>query len=60
MEPVSTRHSMPADFSDIDLGDEKTPSADQLARRARLQRVVLSLVAVLGLVDVVMLWMHYR
>jgi hypothetical protein len=59
-EPISVRYSMPADFVDIDLADEKAPSAEQLARRARLQRAVLSLVALLGIFDVVMLWTHYR
>jgi hypothetical protein len=56
----SIRHSMPADFADIDLEDAKAPSADQLARRARLQRVVWPLVALIGLFDLVMLWAHYR
>jgi hypothetical protein len=58
--PVSIRHSMPADFADMDLGSETAASASQLARRARLQRIVLTLVALLGLFDVVMLWMHHR
>ena len=59
-DPVSMRHSMPAEFVDVDLDDEKAPSPDQLARRARLQRIVLPLVALLGIFDVVMLWAHYR
>jgi hypothetical protein len=59
-ETISVRHSMPADFPVMELSVEKLPSPDQLARRARLQRIVLALVAALGIFDVVMLWVYYR
>jgi hypothetical protein len=59
-EPQGIRHSMPADFPVADWVTDKGPSPQQLARRVRFQRIVVALVALLGIFDVVTLWMHYR
>lgn len=59
-ETVAVRHSMPAEFPVMDLAPETSASPDQLARRARLQRIVMALVVALGVFDAAMLWVYYR